>query len=119
MIKTIENIDSAIKIIIDCADNHATASEEGKYRIANKNFDEMQKAYFYLRDNNHLDSLEILLTHPSLNVQVAVASYLLLYDKLSAKAKKILETIAKQEIPHKSFNAKMVLSEWKKGNLKF
>jgi hypothetical protein len=114
--KKINNIDSAIDIIIDSANKHAIASEMGDYKTANKNFDLIQKAVIYLRNNNGINKLEELLYHENVSVQLAAASYLLIHDEKKAIA--VLENIVKQNIPHKSFDAEMVLSEWRKGNLR-
>lgn len=115
MEKQINSIEKAIEIIIDSASKHSLASEIGDYRLANKNFDLIRKAVHYLRENNRVDRLEELLDYEDINVRLAVASYFLAHNR--AKAISVLENIISLEIPHKSFEAELVLEEFKKGNI--
>lgn len=116
MKKTFENNNSAIETLIDSANKHSNASEMGDYKSANKNFTLIQKAVYYLRENDGINKLEELLNHKDISVRLAAASYFLAHN--ADKAILILENIVRQKIPHKSFEAKMVLDEYRKGNLK-
>lgn len=109
------NLDIATKIIEDSAKLHAHASLNGDYKAANKHYDRISEAIAFLRANDGLKKLYELLFREDVNVKLAAASYLLSHDEKIAIP--ILEGIAESEIPHSSFSAKMVLSEWENGNL--
>lgn len=109
------NNESAIGTIVDSAQKHSIASENGDFKTANKNYDLIKKAVEYLRKHNGIDELKGLLTHTEISVKIAASSYLLKH--FEREAVKVLEEIANKSIPHKSFDAKMILQEWKKGNL--
>ena len=110
------NDDDAVNKMIDAAIKHSISSVNGDYKDANMNFDIVQNAVHYLRYINQLDKLRALLYNENVSVRLAAASYFLVHDERIAI--EILENIVKQNLPHMSFNAKMVLSEWKDGNLK-
>ncbi len=109
------DIKSAINTIITSSQRHALASQEGDYKTANKNYDLMQKAVNFLRTNNGNDKLMELLKHEDVNVRVAAASFLLKHSE--KQAIDVLEATTAMSIPNTSFNAKMVLQEWRNGNL--
>jgi hypothetical protein len=109
------SIESAINTIIDASQKHSYATEIGDYKTANKNYDIIQKAVIYLRANDGVYKLRELLTHSQVSVRVAAASFLLKHFEQEAIG--VLEEIASKSIPHQSFNAQMVLQEWRNGNL--
>lgn len=111
----LNNLDSAINIIIESSQKHAQATETGDYKTANKNYYLIKKGVTYLRENDGIEKLKELLTYNETSVKVWVASYLLKHDEHLAVT--VLEEIASKSIPHQSFDAKMVLQEWRKGNL--
>jgi hypothetical protein len=116
MKKNIDNIEDAVKIIIDSAIKHSIASENGDYKVANKNYMLLQEAIYFLRDKNRIDKLQDLISHNDISVRLSVASYLLIHNEEMAIS--VIKNIIEQKIPHKSFTARMVMEEWKKGNLK-
>ncbi|GHU69172.1 hypothetical protein FACS189413_07590 [Bacteroidia bacterium] len=111
-----KNQEDAISTIIFSAEQHSIASEEGNYKIANKNYDKIHIAIMYLRNMNSVDKLYDLLSNEKISVRLAVASYLL--SDNPQKAIPILQEIVSSNLPHKSFTASLVLQEWEKGNLK-
>ncbi len=110
-----KDIESAINTIIESSKKHAFASESGDYKIANRNYDLIQKAVGYLREHNGIDKLKELLSNSEVSVRVVAASFLLKHSEQEATS--ALEEIASKSIPHQSFNAQMILQEWRKGNL--
>ena len=111
----LNNIELVISTIIDSSKKHAIASENGEYKIANKNFDIVKKAVVYLRENNGINNLKQLLTYDDESVKLMAATYLLKhFEKESID---VIENIAFQTISNQSFNAKMILQEWYKGNI--
>lgn len=110
------NIESAINTVIESSKKHAFASNTGDYKTANKHFDLTKKAINYLRENDGIVQLKELLVHSEVSVRVMVASYLLKHFEHEAIL--VLEEIASKSIPIQSLDAKMVLQEWRKGNLK-
>lgn len=110
------NTESAIFSIIESAQIHSTASENGDYKKANKNYEIIQKAVEFIIDNNQIDSLKNLLNHNEISVKIASASYLLKY--FEKESLEVLEKIVTDSILFKSFEAKMILQEWRNGNLK-
>ncbi len=111
----IKNIDSAEKIFVEAALNHSEAIELGNYKIANKNYDHVIKAVLFLKSQKAISNLSKLLTHSSLGVRLAAATFLL--DLYPIESEKTLKEIVNSQGIH-SFRAETILSEWKNGNLK-
>lgn len=115
MKKTFNNKDEAIKAIIESSQMHAQASQTGDYKTANKNYHVINKAVVYLIENGGIEKLKELLTYTDVSVKVWVASYLIKQDDQQAVS--VLEEIAFKSIPFHSSDARLVLQEWRKGNL--
>jgi major membrane immunogen (membrane-anchored lipoprotein) len=109
------NVESAIQTIIESSQIHAEESTNGNYKTANKNFDLIQKAVNFLRENNAIEKLKELLLYDNIDVKISAATYLLKHNEPEAVA--VLQEIALKSNPFQSFNAEMILQEWKKGNI--
>ena len=112
---TFKNLDEAINTIIESSQQHSHAIETGDYKTANKNYELIQKAVIYLRQNDGIEKLTGLLTYNDIGVKVVAASYLLKH--VENQAVTVLEEIESKSIPHHSFTAELVLQEWRKGKL--
>ncbi len=71
-------------------------------------------AYEYLKKENKMSSLVEFLKNKDLRQAIAVV-LLPYYEGISVN---VLEEIEKENIPHKSFKASIVLREWKKNSKK-
>ena len=89
---------------------------DNKPKIANKYYDEIMGYYMELKAGGKLSELKPFLFHTSPSVKTMAASHLLTEDEETAK--KVLKNIVETEKGIEAFNAKMVLKEWDKGNLK-
>ena len=105
----------ALTIFIESAIEHTKGSQNGDYKIANKNFIKVTKSAKYLRDNDALNELDQLLEHEEKGVQLWALTYLLSTSECLAKQKLI--EIRDSNLTHYSFDAKMILQEWESGNL--
>ncbi|APD06392.1 hypothetical protein UJ101_00855 [Flavobacteriaceae bacterium UJ101] len=106
-----------INDFIEASIKHGEASKEGDYKLANKNYDKLVSILKYLKENDSIFILKKFLIHEDLNVQLWAATFLL--EENEEEAIKLMTKIANQNIPHYSFDAKITLEEWKKGNLKW
>ena len=109
------NSKSAINALIESSKKHSEAANTGDYKTANKNYDVIQKAVVYLRANDGLAELKNLLANNETSVKVWAATFLLKHYEKDAIA--VLEDIAQKSIPQHSFDARMVLQEWRNGRL--
>lgn len=50
----IDNQEKAIEIFVDAAKNHAKASEEGNFRVVNKNYDKIIEAVNFLKKDGSI-----------------------------------------------------------------
>lgn len=99
--------------------------EIGDSKKGNRQYDIMESIYLLLKKENRLEEmLELLGPAKNLYVRASAARYAL--QLFPREAEKTLEDLAKlwnesMCITERSvaFNAKMVLQEWKKGNLTF
>lgn len=97
---------------------HGRESRTGNYKLANKNFKIAEKCYKEIKAFGEEGYNEIakLLIHDNGHVRVG-AAYCLLPVKTEIAVKVLQESIGKPD--GVGFEAEMILSEWKKGNLKF
>jgi hypothetical protein len=105
------DIKAALDLFEAAAIKNAAATEEGNYRVGNKEYDKISKAVAFLKEQNQLESLSGLLTNDSVGVRLWAASYLL--PIFEEKALLVLQEIS-DGTGILSFDAKMTLSEWKK-----
>jgi hypothetical protein len=115
IMKKILNLESAIEIFEFSAIQHTTANETADYKACNKAYKSLANSRDFLRLNNRIDLLIPLLNNENNGVRVWAASFLLFYHE--AIAVKVLEDISIGN-GHNATNARMTLSEWRKGNLK-
>lgn len=106
----------ALDLFYENAKKQALATENGDYKNGNENVDKIRQAIIYLKETNSLSDLFDFLKNNSVGVRLWTATYLLpIYEK---ECIKVLEDIinGNKDSIH-SFDAEMVLSEWKKGSL--
>ncbi len=112
-----ENIELAKKELVEAILNQLKATEEGDHKTGNKNSDIIRAITAYIKENYGLQEMKDLLDHESDKVKVWAAKSLLpIYEEIALN---ILEKIGSKNIPHCSFDARMILSEWKKEPYKF
>ncbi len=107
-----------IKILREEAINHgihAYSLEKGSTKKTNKAADVINKTYKSIKEMGRLDELKPLLDDESPHVRLWVAGFLL--DIYPEEAERVLIELGKMR--HIGFEARMTLSEWKEGNLKF
>jgi len=115
MMTKIINVSSALKVFEEVANLHGLATEQGDYKVANKNYHRIVKSISYLKEHDLMDSLLNYICHSSIGVKMWAATYLL--PKHERESLKCLEEIGSIKGIH-SLTAKTTLSEWKRGNLK-
>ena len=109
-----DSVKEAVILFEDCATKRALALQEGKSKIANRNFDKLVLIAKYLREQKALCELARFYEHPIIGVRITVAAYLLpIYEKKSIS---VLKEIVKMKVVG-SFDAEMLIKEWEKGNL--
>ncbi len=111
-----KNIEQAIIAFQKNAELHGQATLTGEYKVANKSYEEIQKAKKFLLSENKLDNLECLLNDSSISVVSWAASYLLFSEKYSELSQKKLEDIGSGSGIFAS-NARQIIEEWRLGNL--
>ena len=107
--------ETALEKFEEAATKHTEATEQGDYKTANKCYAVIAKAVLFLKEQNEIQQLSVLLNHDSVGVRGWTATYLLPLKE--QEAVQVLEQIAGGTGIH-SFTAKTTLSEWRKGNLK-
>lgn len=108
------DIKSAIVLFKEASVNHAKSIEEGNYKNANRNYDNVIKSVSYLKKEDAVYELLILLTSNDIAIRLSAATFLL--PTHEQESKKTLIDIMKNQDIH-SFRAEMILKEWQKGNL--
>jgi hypothetical protein len=112
----IKDINTALIIFEENAKLHESATNTGDYQLANKSYSKISKVIHFLKNENKVELLELLLDHESLGVKSWAALYLLpVYEN---RAIEVLEEVAANE-GIRGLAAETTLSEWRKGNLKF
>jgi hypothetical protein len=113
-------MDPRVRELIDlyrqAAIGHGTAVENGDSRKANQHYQELQdaRAELYSMTELALPALRALLDDPDLHVQLCAARDNLNADPDAAEA--TLVRLARRD-DILGFNAEMLLSEWKRGNI--
>jgi len=112
-----QKIEVLINQYVESDSEHGNATEQGDYKKANSNYRKNEKIFQKLLQlgKKACEELAQLLNHDNPHVRVSAATHL-----LSAKKKEAVRTLKKlsKESGIVSLDAKMVLQEWKKGNLK-
>jgi len=113
----IDELTRAIEAFRTHAERHGTATNTGDSRSANSHFRAMESALGDIRtfgERGH-DALLHLLSTESAAVRCWAARYSLAHDE--EKAIRALEELANTPAGVWSFNARMVLVEWRAGRL--
>lgn len=113
--RKINNTAEALLIFEKSSIGHAKATEEGDYKVGNKNYREKINAISYLKEHNGIDELLKYLNHDNIGIRMSAATYLLPYHQKEAIS--VLREISKSS-NFFSFFAETTLNEWGKGNLK-
>lgn len=111
-------LEGIIKKYIDAAIKHGEETEKGNYRLVNKQYDILARCYNELKLSGEIgiNELKKLLEHPNDYVRLWASAHIIVIDPI--KAKIALLDLSKRP-GYLGFDAKMTLSEWEKGNLKF
>ena len=107
---------SLIKDYEHAAKLHGNATTRGDSRAANKAHAELVEAFKKLREDGELQCLDVLLNHSDPFVRCWAATHFLLVDE--ERATGVLKALTKAK-GIVSFNAEMVLKEWRAGRLRY
>ncbi len=111
-----QRVEDALSDFTGYAKIHGIATGEiGNAKIANVAHDMIFKAYYYLKRQQALEQMEVLLDHENTLVRSWAARFLL--KTFETKSLDVLKKISNGK--KHSFSAKMVLEEFHKGNLTF
>ncbi|MDU4961608.1 MAG: DUF2019 domain-containing protein [Sporomusaceae bacterium] len=112
------SLEKILEEYLDACLKQEDAQKRGDAKTYNKQQRIIQEKRKNLKSNNQygLEKLEPFLEHPSSIVRLATAYSLI--PIFPDKAKQVLISLAEVR-GTTGFNAKMTLSEWEKGNLKF
>lgn len=114
--KKIVDIETALKMFEEASIIQVESTENGNFKVGNKNYEKVMNAASFLKNQNSIESLFQFLNHQHKGPRLWSACYILhLYEK---KAVKVLKEIIKQSGIIGS-TAEITLDEWKKGNLTF
>lgn len=107
----------AVAKYVESAITHGECTESGDHRTANRAYDEVMGSLRLIRAAGDAGREELLklLEHANDSVRCWAGTHLLKSDGRAAK--KVLKKLASKP-GLVAFDAKMVLSEWRKGNLK-
>jgi hypothetical protein len=111
----IKDINTALELFKGAATIHGECTENGNYKLANKNYDKIVKAVDYLKKESKRDYLYQFLG--DLNIWVRGWSALYLLPLYEEDALKVLNIIAAGKGIVSSV-AETTIQEWEKGNLK-
>lgn len=113
-----EKLQKLISKYVDSTIKHGVESEQGNYKEANKHYKIKSKCFEEMKQFGEAGQHEIvqLLSHENGHVRVGAAFHTLSFNPALGE-KKLEESI--NEPDGVGFKAKMILSEWKKGNLTF
>jgi hypothetical protein len=99
------------------AHSHGVATENGDYKIANKNADVVAKIYAELRSRGERELLLSLLVHESQGVRCWAGAHAL--DFAPQQGEPVLAVLAEDQRSLMAMSARVTLEEWRKGELKF
>jgi hypothetical protein len=115
--KRIDNTEDAISLFVEIANEHAISFETGDFKKGNKCYTNKMKCLYFLYKNHQMKLLKEYLNNENVGVRGDTAYALLKF--YPEECEKVLSEIAVGGYGFNSFNAEMVLSEWKKGTLGF
>jgi hypothetical protein len=112
-----EDLNILINKFIDATIIHSIESEGGDYRLANKNFNIAVKCICKIKEfEGWVDVFKNLLDHENASIRVNAAYILLpIHSNLAKKTLRKCKSAPKGV----GFTAKIILKEWKSGDLKF
>lgn len=110
--KSFRSLEAAVNAVVESSFKHEIATENGDYKTANKNYNVINKAVLYLKENNGIANLKELLNSDEVSVKLWVASYLIRDD--DPQAISVLKDIASKSIRHHSYAAELILEGWRK-----
>ena len=110
------NLDKVLQQFEKEAALHAYYNERSEFKQGNVHADAVIEAANFLKSIDSLSRLEKFLDSDILGVKRWAAGYLLTLH--NPKAIDVLQDIIALDIPYHSFNSKMLLLEWRQGNLK-
>jgi hypothetical protein len=112
-----ETLNKAKTGLIDAITIQYKATLEGDFRTADKYSKKIILITNYIKTNYGLEQIKDLLDNDNDKVRVwASKSLLPIYADIAIK---VLEEIGSKDVPHCSFNARIILSEWTGKPLKF
>jgi len=107
-----KNIEEAKKSLIEVILMEYIGMLTDDDKIQEKNIKIAYKINDFIKNNFDLKDMKDLLNHEIPKVQIWAANMLLpIYEDISLK---LLDDISKKEIPHCSFNAEMMIKNWKR-----
>lgn len=109
------DITGALELFEDSAIKHTEATLKGDFKTANKSYAIIEKVIKYLKEKDEMIALLGLLNHISPGVRCWAATYLLPIKEKEAII--VLVELGKRA-DILALDAKTVLSEWRKGDLK-
>lgn len=115
--KKISSIEEALMLFEECSVKHGKATENGDYKLGNKNHDIIIACILYLYDTQQLQLLDPFLEHQDVNVRLWAALPLLTVER--AKAEKTLRDVQNGPCSIYRSDAMYTLREWESGRLKF
>jgi hypothetical protein len=116
MENNLNNLDDAINQFRESCQKYGFYSVKCDSKLANKNYFLIKNAVDFIRENNGEELLKVFLTSDCNWTKLWASTFLLKHFEQESIL--VLEDIESKCIPAISFDAKMVLQEWKKGNLK-
>ena len=109
-----KNLEDAKKSLVEAILMEYIATLTDDDKIQEKSIKKAYKINDYIKKNFDLKEMKDLLNHDIPKVQIWVANMLLpIYEDIATK---LLDDIRKKEIPHCSYNAEMMMFNWKRKN---
>jgi hypothetical protein len=108
------SLENALDVFVESSIEHGNAMESGDYRRANKAYASIIKSMKILKEGGKTDEFLKTLNHESPSVRLSSACALL--SAYQTEALRALGDLA-NESGIVSFDAKMTIQEWEKGNL--
>lgn len=110
-----EDIEKLKKMFIIAAIKHGEGTEQGNYKLANKQYKIIEKSIDELKNiENGIEEFEELLEHEDDYVKLWCARYLI--ESRNMKAKRTLLALINKP-GFLGLTAKLTLDEWDKGNI--
>ena len=108
--KKIKSIEEALELFKIAAVDNLLGSSQGKYKKANKAYNNLEKIIIYLIENDALELLKQFYSSDNLGVKLAAACFLAPIDDKNAK--EVILDIMNLDIASYSFQAELALGNW-------